>query len=282
MVSKENKAEAEACKSKSCIGKLIFYAVCTLFMLFQITQIKKTTGIIEDIGTSIRSEVCETYHEEHPEEKHFTLKDLESIFSVKLALKTVSENDFIENLLNGMDITQGERYQQDVIEYERRTVQYGPLIERGYEFDERFYIKLSSQEVGYGLFAKVDILPNTIVGVYHGTLTQVKQGLTNTDYAWDYGTFPNPENPEENVEICIDGRTYGTWLRFVNHKEDAEANTYAMYVPYKNRWYIVYMTRKFVPKDAELFISYGDNYWNARTETHNFEAEPEKAYNNEL
>jgi len=42
------------------------------------------------------------------------------------------------------------------------------------------------------------------------------------------------------------------------------------------------MTRKFVPKDAELFISYGDNYWNARTETHNFEAEPEKAYNNEL
>ena len=67
---------------------------------------------------------------------------MESIFNVKHALKTVSQNDFIENLLNGMDITQSERYQQDVIEYEKRTVQYGPYIERGFENDERFYIKV--------------------------------------------------------------------------------------------------------------------------------------------
>jgi len=251
-------------------------------MIFQIYQIKKSTGIVDDIGKSIRSEVCETFQDNHPNEKHYGIPELESIFSVRYAPKTVSENDFVENLLNKMNITESERYQQDIYEYQRRTNQYGPLIERGFDNDKRFYIKLSSKEVGYGLFANVDILANTVVGVYHGTLTHVKPGLTNTDYAWDYGTFPNPENPEEYVEICIDGRTYGTWLRFVNHKEDADANCYAMYVPYNNRWYIIYMTRKFIPRGNELFISYGDNYWNARAETHNFEAEPEKAYEKEL
>jgi len=283
MTTKDKKvAEAAGCKSKPCVCKLAFFAICILFMCFQISQIKKTTGIIENIGKNIRSEVCENYQNEHPQEKHFTNKDLEPLFNVKHALKSVSENEFIENLLNSMNVVESERYKQDEIEYQRRAAQYGPLIERGYEYDERFYIKLSSPEVGYGLFANVDILPNTVIGVYHGTLTQVKPNLTNTDYAWDYGTFPNPENPEEKVEICIDGRTYGTWLRFVNHKEDSEANCYAMYVPYNNRWYIVYMTRKFIPKDSELFISYGENYWTARAETHNYEAEPEKAYSNEL
>jgi len=51
-----------------------------------------------------------------------------------------------------------------------------------------------------------------------------------------------------------------------------------MYVPYNNRWYIVYMTRQFIPRGNELFISYGDNYWTARAETHNYEAQPENAY----
>ncbi|OUM60898.1 hypothetical protein PIROE2DRAFT_69677 [Piromyces sp. E2] len=276
-----NKKSADNCQSKSSTCKLVCYAIILLFMAFQIKQVKKTTGIIDDIGKNIRNEVCENYQDEHPSEKHYGIKDLESIFNVKYAPKTVSENDFIENLLNKLNVTESERYQQDAYEYERRNNQYGPLIERGYDDDKRFYIKLSSKEVGYGLFANVDILPNSIIGVYHGTLTQVKAGYTNTDYAWDYGTFPNPENPEENVEICIDGRTYGTWLRFVNHKVDAEANCYAMYVPFNNRWYIVYMTRKFIPRGSELFISYGDNYWTARAETHNFEAEPEKAYASE-
>ena len=76
----------------------------------------------------------------------------------------------------------------------------------------KIYIKiqLSSPEVGYGLFTNVDILPHTVIGVYHGVLTHVKPGYTNTDYAWDYGTFPDPETGE-NVEICIDGRTYGNY-----------------------------------------------------------------------
>jgi len=41
------------------------------------------------------------------------------------------------------------------------------------------------------------------------------------------------------------------------------------------------MTRRFIPKDSELFISYGDNYWNARAEA-NKESEPEKQYEKEL
>lgn len=273
-----NKKNVDSCQSKSPVCRIACYAVILLFLAFQITQVKKSSGVVDEIGKSIRSEVCESFQNEHPGEKHFTLKDLESTFSVKYAPKSVSENDFIENLLNRLNVTESERYQQDVYEFQRRANQYGPYIERGFDDDKRFYIKLSSKEVGYGLFANIDILPNTVIGVYHGTLTHVKAGLTNTDYAWDYGTFPNPENPEENVEICIDGRTYGTWLRFVNHKDDSEANCYAMYVPYNNRWYIVYMTRKFVPKNNELFISYGDNYWTARAETHNYEAQPEKAY----
>lgn len=274
------KPKAEKCCNKSCIKKIIFPAILAILLFVQLKQIKKSNTIIDTIRNAIRSEICTDFQEDT--ERHFKQKELDNNFNVKFATKTVSENDFIENLLNSMNVTTSEKYLLDPLEYERRENQYGPLIERGFENDERFYIKLSSPEVGYGLFANVDILPNSVIGVYHGTLTQVKAGLTDTDYAWDYGTFPNPENPEESVEICIDGRTYGTWLRFVNHKNDAEANCYAMYVPYNNRWYIIYLSRNFIPKDSELFASYGDNYWNARAETHNLEENPEKAYNEEL
>lgn len=284
MTQKKNEknaaVEAEACQKKTPVCKLAFFGVLLLFVVFQLTQIKKTTEIIEELGKNIRSEVCTKYHEDNMDERHYGIKDLEPIFNVKYAPNSYSENDFVENFLNSMNILESDRYKQDEYEFQRRAGQYGPLIERGYDNDNRFYIKLSSPEVGYGLFANVDILPHTVIGVYHGILTHVQPGYTNTDYAWDYGTFPNPETGE-NVEICIDGRTYGTWLRFVNHKEDSDANCYAMYVPYNNRWYIIYMTRRFIPKDSELFISYGDNYWNARAEA-NKESEPEKQYEKEL
>lgn len=278
-MSREKKVLKKNCEKKQCISAIIFPVIIACLIFMQFSQISKTTGIFRKIEDAIRSNICEDVVEEHGE--RFGLKDLNSKFNVKFSDKSVAQNEFVEKLLNGMNVTESERYQSDFYEFSRRENQYGQLIERGYANDERFYIKLSSPEVGYGLFANVDILPNTVIGVYHGVFTVVESGVTNTDYAWDYGTFPNPESPEEKVEICIDSRTFGNWLRFVNHKEDAKANCFAMYVPYNNRWYVVYMSRRFIPKDHELFASYGDNYWNARADSHNLEEDPEKAYTEE-
>ncbi len=70
-------------------------------------------------------------------------------------------------------------------------------------------LQLSSPEVGYGLFAKTDIPAGSVIGVYGGRLTRVvANGVTDTDYAWSYQNYVDPET-NENFEICIDGRVYG-------------------------------------------------------------------------
>jgi len=276
-VKKENtKCEGGCCKSS--LVMCVVVAILAFLAFYQSVQIKSAETLLNEIKHD-RKELCESYeHKGKKEKQHFAQSDLLRYFAVTFEGGLSYESEWLKDFLSKQDITQEDRYKNEAEEMKRRTALYGPYIENGFENDDRFYIKLSSPEVGYGLFAKTDIPAGSVIGVYGGRLTRViANGVTDTDYAWSYQNYVDPET-NENFEICIDGRVYGTWLRFVNHKHDSEANLYGMYVPYKNNWYLLYHARNFIAKDEELFTSYGDFYWEARKDSHHFEAEPEKNY----
>jgi len=276
-VKKEDaKCEGGCCKSS--LAMCVIVAILAFLACYQSIQIKSAETLLNEIKHD-RKELCESYeHKGKKEKQHFAQSDLLRYFAVTFEGGLSYESEWLKDFLSKQDITQEDRYKNEAEEMKRRTALYGPYIENGFENDDRFYIKLSSPEVGYGLFAKTDIPAGSVIGVYGGRLTRViANGVTDTDYAWSYQNYVDPET-NENFEICIDGRVYGTWLRFVNHKHDSEANLYGMYVPYKNNWYLLYHARNFIAKDEELFTSYGDFYWEARKDSHHFEAEPEKNY----
>ena len=57
------------------------------------------------------------------------------------------------------------------------------------------------------------------------------------------------------MDISIDSRVYGNFLRFVNHDDDP--NTKSIAVPYKNRWHRVYVAIKNIKVGEEVTVSYG-------------------------
>jgi len=278
---KEKKIEQEKGKGCFCPGLIVKAAiVCIMAVLacYQCSQIKKAKTLLEDLNNDRKAMCVNFEHKAKEEKRHFSQADLLPYFAVTFEPRLSFENQWLKDFLATKNITEEDRYKNEEAEMKRRESLYGPYIENGFEHDDRFYIKLSSPEVGYGLFAKTDIPAGSVIGVYGGRLTRVYQnGITDTDYAWSYQNYEDPETGE-TFEICIDGRIYGTWLRFVNHKHDSEANLYGMYVPYKNNWYLMYHARNFIAKDEELFTSYGDFYWEARKDSHHFEAAPEDNY----
>jgi len=277
-VKNQNQKSCDGCCCKQGIIMCILACVMGVLAYYQCLQIKNAQGILKDLKED-RKEMCVDYeHKAKVEKQHFSQADLLPYFAVTFEGGLSYESQWLKDFLATKDITQEERYKNEEAEMKRREALYGPYIENGFKNDDRFYIKLSSPEVGYGLFAKTDIPAGSVIGVYGGRLTRVvANGVTDTDYAWSYQNYEDPETGE-TFEICIDGRVYGTWLRFVNHKHDSEANLYGMYVPYKNNWYLLYHARNFIAKDEELFTSYGDFYWEARKDSHHFQAEPKKNY----
>jgi hypothetical protein len=273
---KNQKCEKSCCTSSIVMCILVVIMGCLAY--YQCVQINNAKSLLEDLKND-RKNMCANYeHKAHAEKQHFAQSDLLRYFAVTFEGGLSYESEELKEFLATKDITQEERYKNEEEEMKRRESLYGPYIENGFEHDDRFYIKLSSPEVGYGLFAKTDIPAGSVIGVYGGRLTRVlPNGATDTDYAWSYQNYEDPKTGE-TFEICIDGRVYGTWLRFVNHKHDSEANLYGMYVPYKNNWYLMYHARNFIAKDEELFTSYGDFYWEARKVTHPFESHPEYQY----
>jgi len=277
-VSQNNNKKCEKGCCLSSIIMVLMAAAMGALAYYQFIQIKNAETLLNDLKND-RKAMCHNFeHKVKAEKQHFAQSDLLRYFAVSFEGGLSYESEELKEFLATKDITKEERYMNEEEEMRRRESLYGPYIENGFENDDRFYIKLSSPEVGYGLFAKTDIPAGSVIGVYGGRLTRVlPNGATDTDYAWSYQNYEDPETGE-SFEICIDGRVYGTWLRFVNHKHDSEANLYGMYVPYKNNWYLLYHSRSFIAKDEELFTSYGDFYWEARKESHHFQAEPEKNY----
>ena len=113
-----------------------------------------------------------------------------------------------------------------------------------------FVVKRSSiKGAGKGLFAKVDIQPNTCIGDYTGVI--IKGRLEDSAFA---GTDYALEIIEDKYYIVAEG-PYCSYTRFINHKPKKAANV-AFWVDPSSKVAWIESTRK-IKKGEELFIDYG-------------------------
>jgi len=187
--------------------------------------------------------------------RKFYQEDLSSYFLVKYLQEPVIDSS-VATLLKNHDITTDIEFQNK--EVPRRIKFYGQYFERGYTEDRRVYVSFISEEMGYGAFADVYIPAWTIIGEYTGVITDCALA---TDYAWTYNSAP--ANQEGGVhKIRLNARNSGNLLRFVNHSD--YPNCSVVHVPYKNIWRTVYISNRAIMPGEELYVYYGDTYWEKR------------------
>ena len=106
---------------------------------------------------------------------------------------------------------------------------------------------------GNGAFANIYLPKGTVLGYYKGkrlTLAQYER-LADDSYVWE---LSSPYGP-----VYVDGKNpkLSNWLRFLNDSRDRRINV----EPYQSRGNIYYRTIKHIKPGEEMFISYGDYYW---------------------
>ncbi len=136
---------------------------------------------------------------------------------------------------------------------------YGPLIRNSYVAP--VYIKWISDKIGYGLYAIEDIPEGTLIAEYTG-IVMYKKDVPSKVWCWRYpirGDFSDkfPKN------ISLDGAKFGNELRFINHSDSPNVVPKCIYDGEK--WTTCYIASEFIPKDKQIFTSYGQKYWRKRT-----------------
>ncbi|MBY0544381.1 MAG: SET domain-containing protein [Gammaproteobacteria bacterium] len=117
-------------------------------------------------------------------------------------------------------------------------------------------IRYVSDEIGFSVFTKVDVPPNTVLGPYAGIL-----GLPNTrrGYGLKDNTFPTLINSER----------YGNWAHLVNHSfkntppDIFLANIEEKWTSNQDGYHVPELVSNMtIPAGRELFFDYEQVYWN--------------------
>jgi hypothetical protein len=121
----------------------------------------------------------------------------------------------IDSKLEAMDITQDEEYKDSPSYARQLTATYTPFLAldpslRAAREREMFYIRHSSFERGYGLFASKVLRKGEIVGLYSGSVC-ANTATDCTDYRWVYPTRIEGGN---RPDCGIDGRREGNYMRY--------------------------------------------------------------------
>lgn len=120
---------------------------------------------------------------------------------------------------------------------------------------DRVAIKYIDKTIGYGVFAKKDIAPYSILNHYSGILRLDKSINPDNDSTFTFSDFP---------KYAIDGLDSGGWTRFMNHGKEGAPETnvtpWEHYIPEGPR--IVFTaSHRGIKKGEQLLYSYGDMYW---------------------
>lgn len=120
---------------------------------------------------------------------------------------------------------------------------------------DRVAIRYINKTIGYGVFAKKDIAPYSILNHYAGVLRLDKTIDPENDSTFTFSDFP---------KYAIDAVNYGNWVRFMNHGKARSPETNVVpwehYLPEGPR--IVFTaSHKGIKKGDQLLYSYGDLYW---------------------
>ncbi|KAJ3084813.1 hypothetical protein HK102_000540 [Quaeritorhiza haematococci] len=227
-------------------------------VLVEAIKISSTTvGTAEVTANDLSGSNDSEFSEESIRSRRIYHEDFESVFGIRATHK-VEEDPAITAILDAHDIRNDETYLTNPTDSERLAATLGPYIDQGFENDRRFFVRWVDAAKGYGLFAQVPVTKNQVVGIYTGQLFN----SSISDYQWAYQSNGLKDPNGNTMDLGVDGRYAGNWLRFVNHNEDP--NTDPVFVPYKNRWWILYVTNRLVRAGEEVTVSYGSAYWETR------------------
>ncbi|KAJ3084814.1 hypothetical protein HK102_000541 [Quaeritorhiza haematococci] len=204
-------------------------------------------------GSSLAAE----YTPERVTSRKIYHEDFPKVFGIRL-LHEVEEDPELTKYLDSWDVRRDSTYSYDPEEAERLGATLGRYIDQGFADDRRFYVRWADAKRGYGLFADVPVTKNQVVGVYTGQLLN----SSISDYQWQYQTYDLKDSNGNTLNLGVDGRYAGNWLRFVNHAD--KPNTDAVFVPYRNRWWILYVSNRIIHAGEEVTVSYGNAYWETR------------------
>lgn len=158
-----------------------------------------------------------------------------------------------------MKLEKSPYFRENKKEFRELDRKYGVLIEDS-ETAPVFIGKINDT-VGYGLFAAEEIRQGDFIGEYTGVVRITEEyteafedGSWETDFSWDY--------PDETGDVVleINGRLEGNELRFVNHGRNC--NLDVEHTIHKGQWVIFFIANRDIAKGEQLFVSYGEEYWN--------------------
>jgi SET domain-containing protein len=77
---------------------------------------------------------------------------------------------------------------------------------------------------------------------------------------WDY---PSRDFFGNRIDLGLDARLKGNYLRFVNHDGD-NCNAKAEDIPFNNAWFVYYIAKRDILPGEEITVSYGSDYFATR------------------
>ena len=161
-----------------------------------------------------------------------------------------------------IDITQEERYQDNKNDWRTYFRKYGKNIDHCKIAP--LYIAFVSDQVGYGCFADKLIKKGEIIGVSTGHLMKRDNVKKYTDYMVLYPSIVTTE--DGIVEFVINSNFGGNYTRFIN-SSSKHPNVECRFIPRNGFWQAVYVAIQDIPKDTQLLMNYGSEFWTTRNMT---------------
>ncbi len=115
---------------------------------------------------------------------------------------------------------------------------------------DKLYLKKISEQVGWGVFARTNLVAGEIIGEYAGVVHSHKTG----------GTYTMAYQKIQDQALNIDARFMGNITRFVNHSERPNIEAIET-VTADGILHIEFKLLKNISTHQQLFIDYGSSYW---------------------
>lgn len=144
-------------------------------------------------------------------------------------------------------------------ETDANIARFTAAIKTGYQ--SSLYLKYINERIGYGTFADAPIQKDDIVGEYTGKVIQEHTALAMPGSERTYLMALSYCYADYNwpASLYIDAKKMGNFTRFINHRK--KPNVICKLISDGYMWHVILVATKHIAKDKQLFINYGDGYW---------------------
>ena len=142
---------------------------------------------------------------------------------------------------------------KDMFSREKTILQFIPIAECCENLDVFTDIR-PTPEIGLGVFAKQDIAANEYIGCYLGTIEEHPKIHLTENYKEISYNFACPFS-----EYCVNALKKGNVTSLLNHSDNP--NLSARYILHESEIHMAFFTDRNVQRGEQLFIDYGEEYW---------------------